>query len=75
MGGNGQANTPFTPTAAGMARARYTVDLLICQHCGGFLGDGPDDRDRSCICYNHAHAVGIRLAAREYQRSMIGRRP
>jgi hypothetical protein len=58
-----------------MARARYTVDLLLCQHCGGFIGDGPGDKDRSCICFNTAHAVGIRSAAREYQRSLIGRRP
>lgn len=63
----------FVPTAAGMARARTMVDLLICQHCGGFTGWGAEDpSDRSCICYNHGHSVSVRLAAREYQRK---RRP
>lgn len=55
------------PTAASTARARINVDLLICPRCGGFLGDSPQDRDRSCICYNAEHARMIRSQAREYQ--------
>lgn len=63
-----------TPTAAGMESARFKVDHLICQHCGGFLGTEPGDKDRSCICHNHAHSMRVRLAARERQQSLLGRR-
>lgn len=64
----------YTPTAFHYESARTRIDLLICQHCGGFRGESLDDKDRSCICLNHAHSMMVRVAARERQRTLQGRR-
>jgi len=63
-----------TPTAFGSESAQFKIDMLICQHCGGYRGADPDDPERSCICHNHVHSMRVRVAARERQRSLQGRR-
>lgn len=61
------------PTAASMARARALIDSLICQHCGGYIGDGPNDSDVSCMCRNAAHARMVRDLAARRQRLLMER--
>jgi hypothetical protein len=56
-----------------MESARFKIDMLICQHCGGFRGEEVGDKDRSCICLNHAHIMKVRQAARLRQRKLAGR--
>lgn len=53
-------------------RARALIDLLICQRCGGFIGDGPEDRDVSCVCRRPGHARWVRAEAEKMIRRHKG---